>query len=252
MNKNKMKNTIRNHSSALVKGFIEQAHSISSLQHNPTKRQLRELFVTNILKPFLSSQFDVGTGTIINQKGEQTDQTDVIIYDTRTIPPFIKEQHIGIYPAESVIGVVEVKSRLSRNENESAERAAKKLHTEIFSPIANLYRDYIFTPFCGVIGFYGTAVKELSDPTKGKDWLRSRIDKMFPVCLIGKYTWLNVVKKGWVFHEKDEKTHEGTKAFICVLLDNIRTQSIQRMTAFEKVHRDWLSIYIRHQNLFRH
>ncbi|HEX3037325.1 MAG TPA: DUF6602 domain-containing protein [Thermodesulfobacteriota bacterium] len=248
--KNNSKDTIRNYSSALVKGFIEQSHSISSLGHNPTKGQLRELFVTNILNSFLSSQFEVGTGTIINQKGEESDQTDVIIYDNRTIPPFIKEHHIGVYPAESVIGAIEVKSRLSKAEIESAEASAQKLHKDIFNPLSKLYKDYNFTPFCGVIGFYGTGARELSDPQKGKDWLNSRIDKMFGLCLIGKYSWINVAQRGWVFHDRDEKTHEETKAFISVLLDNIRTQSVRRVKAFERAHRDWLSIYIRHQNLF--
>ena len=248
--RNMRKDTIRNHSSALVKGFIEQSLSLSSLQHKPTKGQLRELFVTNIPKPFLSSQFEIGTGVIINQKGEQSDQTDIIIYDTRTIPPFIKEQNIGVYPAESVIGVVEVKSRLSRPEIEAAEASARKLHTRIFSPISNLYRDYAFTPYCCAIGFYGSGVKELSDSNEGKVWLQQRIDKMFAVCLIGKYAWINVKGRGWVFHERDTKTYEETKAFICVLLDNVRTQSAKRIVAFEKEHRDWLSIYIRHQSLF--
>jgi hypothetical protein len=89
-----------------------------------------------------------------------------------------------------------------------------------------------------VIGFYGTGVKALTRSDKGKDWLRQRIDKMFALCLLAKYVWIKVASRGWVFHEKDAKTHEETKAFICVLLDNVRTQSAKRMAAFEKVHRD--------------
>jgi hypothetical protein len=94
--------------------------------------------VTNILKPFLSSQFDIGTGAIINPKGDQSDQTDIIICDTRTIPPFIKEPNLGGHSAEIVIGGVEVKSSLSRPEMEAVKRSARKQPTEIFSPISNL------------------------------------------------------------------------------------------------------------------
>lgn len=249
-NKIEPNTTIRDYASALVKGFIGQAHSISTMQHNLTKGQLRELFVTNILKPFLSSQFDVGTGIIVNQKGEESQQTDIVIYDTRIIPPFIKEQNIGVYPAESVIAAIEVKSRLTREEIESAELSARKLHDVIFKSSSGFYKKFNFKPLSGIIGFSGTGVKELNDPEGGKDWLTNKVSKMFGICLIGKYSWINTSDRGWLFHEKDEQTHEETKAFICVLLDNVRTQSIHRMNAFEKSHKDWLSIYLRHQDLF--
>jgi hypothetical protein len=248
--KSKSNTTIRDYSTALVKGFIGQAQSISAMQHNLTKGQLRELFVANILKPFLSSQFGVGTGIIVNQKGEESQQTDIVIYDTRIIPPFIKEQNIGVYPAESVIAAIEVKSRLTKNEVESAEIAARKLHDVIFNSSSGIYKEFNFKPLSGIIGFFGSGVKELKDPEKGKGWLTNKVSKMFGICLIGKYAWINTSDKGWLFHEKNGQTHEETKAFICVLLDNVRTESIRRVTAFEKFHKDWLSIYLRHQNLF--
>lgn len=100
---------IQKDSSSLVAGILERVKSLSSLDHKLTKGELRELFVSRILKQFLPIQFDIGTGIIVNHRGDQSKQTDIVIYDNRIMPLFIKEQAIGVYPAESVIAVLEVK-----------------------------------------------------------------------------------------------------------------------------------------------
>ena len=79
---------------------------------------------------------------VVNQKGEQSDQTDIILYDNRILPPFIKQQHIGVYPAESVLGAIEVKSHLTKTALLEAEASAKRLHEEIFDPRSSIYKDY--------------------------------------------------------------------------------------------------------------
>jgi len=90
---------IQKYSTSIINGFIERSKSLSNLQHNLLKGELRELFVTQVLKQFLTAQFQVGSGIIVNQKGEQSKQTDIIIYDNRILPPFIREQYLGVYPA---------------------------------------------------------------------------------------------------------------------------------------------------------
>ena len=100
---------------------------------------MRELFVPNILSPFLSKQFDIGSGIVINQKEEQSDQTDIIIYDNRILPSFIKEQHIGVYLAESVIGIIEVKTNLRKDALIRAEASARKLHEKIYNPLSPVF-----------------------------------------------------------------------------------------------------------------
>ncbi|MCJ7631961.1 hypothetical protein MUP77_06150, partial [Candidatus Bathyarchaeota archaeon] len=107
---------IQQHTSAIIKGFIAETKAIGDLHHKSEKGRLRELFVSKkILSKFLTSQFSIGTGVIINQKREQSQELDIIIYDNRILPPFVEEQNIGVYPAECVLGVIQVRSWISKD-----------------------------------------------------------------------------------------------------------------------------------------
>ena len=136
--KGKPKKLIKRYSTAIIDGLVKKISASSPLNHRLTKGELRELFVTNILAAFLTKQFDTGTGIIINQREEQSNQTDIIIYDNRILPPFIKEQHIGVYPAESVVGVIEVKSVLDKRAMIESEESAKILHEKIYNPNSSI------------------------------------------------------------------------------------------------------------------
>ncbi|MHA1252502.1 MAG: DUF6602 domain-containing protein [Candidatus Helarchaeota archaeon] len=241
---------IQKYSTSLIHSLIEKIQSISSLSHKLSKGELRELFVADILKAFLTSQFDVGSGIIINQKGDQSNQTDIIIYDNRILPPFIKEQHLGIYPAECVLAVIEVKSNLRKTDIFKSEESAKKLLEIIYNPKSSIYKEYdLFKPICSILGFYGNGVKELNDKMKGKNWLNENIKNITFIGLINKFSWIKMKNTGWTAHLVDKTNHE-TKRFITVLLDNIRTLAERRLKILSERHNDWLGIYIREQNLF--
>lgn len=247
----KPKKLIKRYSSAIIKGLACKVSASSPLNHRLTKGELRELFVTNVLASFLTKQFDTGTGIIVNQKEEQSNQTDIIIYDNRILPPFIKEQHIGVYPAESVVGVIEVKSALDKKAILDSEKSAKILQDTIYNPSSSFYRDYRdMKPLSATIGFYGIGSQELADQEKGKKWLQTNVQYNFALCLIGKFSWLKLGNKGWV-RSANNFNFEETKRFIAVFLDNLRTVSELRLRRLsESPHKDWIGIYIRDQNLF--
>ena len=69
--------------SAMIKGFVEQANALSTIKHKLTKGQLKEAFTQSLLKHFLPAYLDVGSGVIINNQGDQSKQTDIII---RNVP----------------------------------------------------------------------------------------------------------------------------------------------------------------------
>ena len=56
---------IQKYSSSIIRGLVERALDLSKLDHRVTKGELRELFVSNTLKVFLTKQFDIGSGIII-------------------------------------------------------------------------------------------------------------------------------------------------------------------------------------------
>lgn len=247
--KRKMERTvIQKHSTSLVRNLIEMVDSLSTLQHQLTKGELRELFVSNILDGFLTTQFGIGSGIITNQRGEQSNQTDILIYDNRILPPFIRKQNLGVYPAESVIATIEVKSWLDKKELLKAEESARRLHQEVYNPTSSIYGDYDYLkPLSTVIGFYKKGLPELLDKERGEAWLKNHINNLFAVCLVGKYSWIQL-KGTWSFSPFDKETNEETKRFIAVTLDNVRTHSEGRFRfLFGGGHKDWLGIYVRDQ-----
>lgn len=246
--KSKPKNLIKRYSTAMIEGLEKKIDASSLINHKLTKGELRELFVTNILRHFLTNQFDIGTGIVINQNEEQSNQTDIVIYDNRVLPPFIKEQNIGIYPAESVVGVIEVKSRLTKDAILQSEDSSKILNEKIYNPSSSRYSDYHhIRPICGIIGFYGTGTRKLKSAEEGKKWLEDNLKYNFALCLFGKYTWLNLRDSGWSMSPPKGKFEE-TKRFLAVFLDNLRTRSEVRLQHMsQSAHKDWFSIYIRDQ-----
>ena len=234
----------------MVAGMIAKIDASAHLSHRLTKGELRELFLCDLLNPFLTAQFDIGTGIVINQRGDQSRQTDIIVYDKRILPPFIHERHLGVYPAESVVATIEVKSTLTKREVLKAEQSATLLHEKIYAKEAGIYQDYDrIRPLCGLIGFYGQGLPELNQQG-GVAWLESNIAHIFTICLLGKYSWCKLTKEGWTRSLKSEHFEE-TKRFVAVFIDNLRTHAesrLQWMSQFR--HKDWLSAYIREQGLF--
>lgn len=249
---------IQQDSSAVINGMLERIKTISALDHSLTKGELRELFVTGVVKKFLSNQFDIGSGIIINHRGDQSKQTDIVIYDKRILPPFIKEQSLGVYPAESVVATLEVKSYLRKKDLESAELAANHLHNVVYDSHGYIYKKYPllkYKPLCGVIAFYGKGAKELTEVETGKKWLSENIVHLFLICIAGIFSWAKVGMPDptWGVTKGDKKTHEEIKRIISILLDNIRTLSEKRLSALllSKIHYDWLSVYVRDQEAIR-
>jgi hypothetical protein len=191
----------------------------------------------------------------VNHRGDQSKQTDIVIYDNRILPPFIKEQAIGVYPAESVIAVLEVKSLLRKKELMAAETAAAYLYGKVYDP-QGFYKGYSaepYKPLCGIIGFRGNGCKELSTQESGVVWLNQHIVHLFLICVSGRHCWGKVGSplSTWRRREADLKTHEEVKKFVAILIDNIRTSSEARYQLLARNHFDWLSIYLRDQVAIR-
>lgn len=234
MSKRMNRTLIQKHSTTIVRNLADLVHSISDLSHPLTKGELRELFVSNVLSLFLTQQFSVGTGVVVNSKGEESNQTDIIVYDNRILPPFINQQNIGVYPAESVIATIEVKSEFKGKDIKESEKKAANL-CNCFSRKEK--------PLCAVFGLTGDPLKRMSDAIKGKRWIKDHVKHIFAICHMGHYCWMNVTSKGWRVALHDDN-YEEVKRFMAVLIDNIRTKSAKKLEILNK-HRDWISNYIR-------
>jgi hypothetical protein len=110
-----------------VKAALDAAKGVSNINHKVLKGQLREILVRELFRPLLPSDVGVGTGKIISSDNRQSTEQDVVIFDKRILPPILFEGVKGIFPIESVLYAIEVKSVMTANEIRTSDESATKL-----------------------------------------------------------------------------------------------------------------------------
>lgn len=93
----------------------------SAVSDRLSKGELREADVQRALRPHLHGRYDMCKGIVVNSRGEQSDPQDIIIVDSHA-GPSLYESGGGqrVVPVETVVGVIQVKSRATVAEIESA------------------------------------------------------------------------------------------------------------------------------------
>lgn len=84
---------------------VETLRSI--ITHSSTKGSGAENIICNFLRKFLPKRYSLGSGFVL-VGNELSPQMDIIIYDEFYNIPIYSEFGFGVYPVESVYGVVEV------------------------------------------------------------------------------------------------------------------------------------------------
>lgn len=90
-----------------------QAKLAGLLDHGVMMGNAREFFVANVLKSVLPPSLHIGTGKIIDVKGNTSKQVDVIIYDPQ-FPVMETSKGQGMYLVDGVIAAIEIKSTLDK------------------------------------------------------------------------------------------------------------------------------------------
>jgi hypothetical protein len=103
---------VQEHVTAIITGALAKLKSVSNIHHHLLAGELRESFITNLLKPYLPELHGIGSAIVVNPAGGQSSQWDINIYDKNILPALVFEMSRGIFPAEAVLAVIEVKSRL--------------------------------------------------------------------------------------------------------------------------------------------
>jgi hypothetical protein len=120
-----------------IRKTLEDSQVVQTVSNPSAKGRAREVFVTNLLRPYISPTVSICTGCITDYEGGQSRQIDIILFDKTVIPPLMLTEIEGIVPVESVLATVEVKSLLTRTElRKSMENARSiKLLEPLFAEI---------------------------------------------------------------------------------------------------------------------
>lgn len=96
-------------------------------KHPGSRGASREEALARFLKSQLPARFGVTTGQAVDSDDRSSGQLDVVIYDRNLTAPLLTEDTGDLLPAESLLAVVEVKSRLTAPELEKCAKAAKAI-----------------------------------------------------------------------------------------------------------------------------
>lgn len=100
---------------------------VDVIEHKGEQGIFRELFISQLIHPLLPFQFGIGSGIVIDKTLKQSRQCDLIIYDRRLLPPILVAEGRGIFPIDSVLAVVEIKSKLKAQDYRQFSDAARRL-----------------------------------------------------------------------------------------------------------------------------
>lgn len=120
----------KNQYQALLRGKVAsailQAKMASKLTHQGVKGSVLEILISQLFRPLLPSDIGVGTGQIIDAFSDNmSPQIDIIIYNKSILPPVLADANLGLFPIESVLYTIEVKTTLTPSGLTIANNSAK-------------------------------------------------------------------------------------------------------------------------------
>ena len=97
--------------------LLEDFKMSSQISHSVVKGEFREGYLRDFLESGkIPPKYGIGSGLIINSSNEESNQSDLIIYDRDKCPTWMLYKRVQVFPIEGIYGVIEVKSRLSKEE----------------------------------------------------------------------------------------------------------------------------------------
>lgn len=106
---------------------LRRAKDVKHLGHPGLRGRAREIFLRDLLRPFLNPNLSTCTGVLVDSEGRQSNQIDIIVYDKNLLPPILLTPEEGIVPCESALATIEIKSKLTAPELEKSVANARSV-----------------------------------------------------------------------------------------------------------------------------
>jgi hypothetical protein len=144
--------------------------------------ETREQGLVRFLSDRLPSKYEVARGEVIDTAGNQSGQTDILIYDgSSAVPLLTKPNGLVLLPAEALLASIEVKSKLSRDEfRKSAKGISRIRDLRPFGSPWGLSRKRGNSANDGLPTFFSTVFAYES--SLEKKWESAEIQRIRDVC----------------------------------------------------------------------
>ncbi|HVT85240.1 MAG TPA: DUF6602 domain-containing protein [Chitinophagaceae bacterium] len=229
-----MNNYFRSILSNKIKRAINESALARELDHASLTGRLREIVLDDLITPLLNNNYSSGRGKVIDYKGTQSKEIDICIYSPQLIPPvfFTQKEKLGIFPIESVLNCIEVKSNLTKANIENAYAKFRFLedslvmtsgyHDSYETPLSHVFVKQKYDIFC-----FDTFLKKYDPGTilsiyKKIDPGWNRNPLITSICLAGK-GWLCFTVKGWLHMSFDQvnNINEEIIGYLCTLVQSL-------------------------------
>ena len=128
MAKNKKKQPVQidGYFQSIAEQLHLQSKQIQAIPHNLTAGENQEEIVSKLLRDYLPAFVEVDTGIILSSSGEFSNQADIIIADRLNNLSLYPHLTKKVWLVESVYGMIEVKTTLTRKELKDSINKSKR------------------------------------------------------------------------------------------------------------------------------
>jgi hypothetical protein len=132
----------------------------TDLPHQGEKGGIRERRVKDFLRIILPSKYGIGSGHIIDSKGQASYQSDIVIYDAHEGLALPIDDYYSLFPCECVYAVIEIKSELNASDGENGPSGTIYECLESNTKLKSLYREgHNLSPIHYIVFSYTTKWK---------------------------------------------------------------------------------------------
>ena len=168
----------------------------------------------------------VWSGVIVDKWGKQSPQVDLVIYDKRLLPPILEEFGHGIYPFDSTLRIIEVKSTLQKSDLIQLHKLCESVDPKNPNGLktaeeGNLPNGKTYYPFVSLIA-YDTKISDLEKVVATTE--PSLKNYIAQICVLTKGVIKTDAEK--IIPNKDNK--QNVRLFLTILLAMIESSAASR------------------------
>lgn len=192
-----------------IRYMLEKSNNDRLIVHKGVAGSGREDYLAELLKKYLTKNYEITGGLIINSSGNQSNETDLIIYNTNILPPMYIDKIHHMVPIESVTYAFEVKTTLSSKELQTTIQKFVNLHSMEYRNMTVCFAYNTDIKGCELARYRSLDNKFLSNPA------------IKCLCVVGKGYYFYISKMinnnqrycAWVGVE----SHDPNKEVVCLL-----------------------------------
>lgn len=208
-----------------IRRMLGESEAIAPIGNSTAKGGYREDLFRQLLEFFLPAGLRTTTGSIFHLFGDAPElqklQHDIVIYDDAVASP-IGYGATNFIQAEAVVGVIEVKSDLTKESLVRVVRRFRVLRESCRVPGtgATMFPRWILA-FSSSIGS-----SSIEDPKSVAD---DSSDDLAGLCVLGTLSWLNLDSGPLVTkHEDGDRTHLETRRYLGAVVNQAIARSKER------------------------